>query len=414
MVSRLAIRRMAITGGLAAAAMFVFQAAEHGLWANLVLGLMVMAGCAVPLLKDAPEIVPEPPVSPVSGAGEGGSLAAVLDQVPIPLLRYRPDMGVQALNRAARMLFRSDDGLVVAPADLLDAIGRDDSGTGRIVRLFDRAYAVGVSEITMAGQAVRLASLADVQSEVRMAEAGAMRDLLRVLSHEIMNSLTPVASLAGIARGHLEGETSPGADSAREALDFLSQRAAGLTRFVEAYRSLARLPDPQPRLIDVGILLHDVIRVFEQSPLARDLAIALDLPAGLPPLDLDEAMMAQALINVLTNAAEASVAKDSGRHIGVTVFRDGDNVHIRIGDDGCGIADDLRDKIFHAFVTTKANGTGTGLNLARQIALAHGGDLVLSQTSPPWTTAFSFVFRIPLRPADGLIASGSGARAEGL
>lgn len=396
MVSRAAVQRLALTGGLAAASMFVFEAAEQGLWANFALGLMIVSACAIPLLRPSQDVVPEPPPAPVR-QGEELSLAALLDQVPLPLLSYRPDAGVQALNRAARTLFDTDDRLVGGAADLLEAVARDEPGAGRVVRLRDRAYAVGLSEVVMAGKAIRLASLADVQSEVRIAEATALRDLLRVLSHEIMNSLTPVASLAGIARRHLEGETTQGAVSAREALDFLSQRAEGLARFVEAYRTLARLPDPIPRPVDARTLLHDVIRVFEQSPAARDVVIAMDVPADIPRLDLDEALLAQALINVLTNAAEASAENEGARRIGLTIVRAADEIEIRIGDNGCGIPHDLRDKIFHAFVTTKATGTGTGLNLARQIALAHGGDLVLSDEGAPWNTVFSFVFPVPPR-----------------
>ncbi len=393
MVSRAATIRLALAGGLAAAAMLVFEAAEHHLWANLILGLMVAAGCAVPLLREAPDAVPEPPVSSVPAA-EGAALAAALDQVPIPLLSYGPDRCVRALNRAARTLFRTDDRPADVPVELTDAIERNDTGAGKVVRLHDRAYAVGVSEVVTAGRAVRLVSLADVQSELRVAEATALRDLLRVLSHEIMNSLTPVASLAGVARKHLDGETSEAAGAAREALDFLIQRAGGLARFVEAYRSLARLPEPEPESVDPGALLHDVIRVFEQSPVARGVAIDLDLPADITRLDLDEALMAQALINVLTNAAEACAAAEGPRRIGVSIVRHHDEVRICIGDTGAGIADGLRDKIFHAFVTTKPTGTGTGLNLARQIALAHGGDLVLLEESAPWSTVFAFVFRI--------------------
>jgi signal transduction histidine kinase len=386
--------RLAILGALVVAAMFVLDAAERHLWANLILGVMAGTGCILALMREATDFVPEPPVPmPVPATGNA-SLVAALDQVPIPLLSYRSDTDIQALNRAARTLFRTDDWLTDTPLELAEAIERDDAGAGRVVRLFERAYAVGVSEIQATGQVMRLVSLADVQSEVRMAEATALRDLLRVLSHEIMNSLTPVASLAGIARKHLDGETSPGAQSAREALDFLSQRAQGLARFVEAYRLLARLPDPEPRPVEPGALLNDVVRVFEQSPVARDIVIEMDLPGDIPRLDLDEALFAQALINVLTNAAEACGATEGPHRIGLSVVRNHGEVEIRVGDTGGGIADDLRDKIFHAFVTTKATGTGTGLNLARQIALAHGGDLVLLDKSPPWNTVFGFVFRM--------------------
>ncbi|MBW8880310.1 MAG: sensor histidine kinase, partial [Asticcacaulis sp.] len=214
---------------------------------------------------------------------------------------------------------------------------------------------------------------------------------------------TPVASLADVARSYLESEDSLASRSAVEALDVLSLRAKGLTRFVEAYRAMARLPEPALRPVDIGSLLRDIVRVFEQSTVARDVSLTIDLAPDVPALDLDETLMTQALLNVLTNAAEATGGNGGERRIKVSLACVREEVHVLIADNGCGVPENLSGQIFHAFVTTKANGTGTGLNLARQIALAHGGDLILVGHDATWSAIFCFVLRSPTGPAAALL-----------
>ena len=392
MVSKPQAYRVALLAGVIAASMLCFEAAEAHLWANLALGGLVLSGCLFVVMRRDPSTPSDPDTGLRSLPSRDAPLTVLLDQVPNPLLRYSASAGLYAVNRAARALFGTDDLIVDTPQPLRDAIERSESGARPALRLFDRSYAVGLSEISATNDTIRLISLTDIQSEVRMAEATALRDLLRVLSHEIMNSLTPVASLAGVARTYLEAETSPAALSAIEALDILSHRASGLTRFVEAYRSLARLPEPILRPVHMRAFVADVIRVFEQGSKAQGVAIDLDLSTNLPSIDLDDALMAQALLNVLANAADATDSNERARRIRVSAIAAATEIRLCIADNGCGIPDDLRDQIFHAFVTTKPSGTGTGLNLARQIALAHGGDLVLQDGSDDWRTAFCFVF----------------------
>jgi signal transduction histidine kinase len=318
----------------------------------------------------------------------------LIDQVPLPLLRFNPAEGLLAVNRAARNLFQTDELIVDPPVSLLDAINRTGPEAGSSLVVFGRTYAVGISEYITAKDTIRLVSLTDIQSEIRVAEATALRDLLRVLSHEIMNSLTPVANLAGIAHDYLQDETSPASQAARDALALLSERAVGLERFVDAYRSMAKLPEPVIHPVALGPLLRDVVLVFEHSLSARTVSIELDLPPDCPPVDADETLLTQALLNVLTNAAEATAATPGPRRIRVSVVHDVKDVRIFISDNGCGVPDSLVEQIFHAFVTTKPNGTGTGLNLARQIALAHGGDLIFLGAQDSWSAVFAFILRV--------------------
>jgi len=399
--------RLALAAALLIGAGWIARGADEAwVWACAVAALIGGATLAWRAARahTTPAAPLEAPLPSSPDTARTDRLDTWLEFAPVALFTLdtpNADGAPHPLNTAARRL--------LAPGRIVD---RDGFGQQLVALAADRRTVLAIDtehgteralanavDLTLDGRPQRLVAVSPVENELEAEAMQAWQKLVHVLTHEIMNSLTPVASLAGIARKHLDGETSAGARSAREALDFLSQRAQGLARFVEAYRSLARLPDPEPRPIDLGTLLHDVVRVFEQSPAARNITIEMHLPPDIPRLDLDEALLAQALINVLTNAAEACGTAEGPHRIGLSVVRNYGEVEIRIGDTGSGIADDLRDKIFHAFVTTKATGTGTGLNLARQIALAHGGDLVLLEKSHPWNTVFGFVFRISAKDA---------------
>jgi signal transduction histidine kinase len=114
---------------------------------------------------------------------------------------------------------------------------------------------------------------------------------------------------------------------------------------------------------------------------------------GAPSLEMDEALMAQAMINVLTNAAEATRENSGPRRVNISLQRIDNDMGMAIADNGTGIQPAMRDRIFHGFITTKPEGAGIGLSLARQIALAHGGDLRLMDHSDPWSSVF--LFRLP-------------------
>lgn len=377
--------------GVIAASALITDAVYHQFWASVLFGLLVLAGCVIFLVRLAPPIIPDPPLAgrPVSDRREGGSFLA--DHVPMPLLEFHEARGLVAVNRAARILFQTDDIVAQPPESLMDVVRGRDPGPARAIKVFGRTYAVGISEMTTPDAVVRLVSLTDIQSEVRVAEATALRDLLRVLSHEIMNSLTPVASLARIAHGYLAGETTDASKAAREALDVLAQRTTGLARFVDVYRSMARLPEPVLGRVEMGSFLADIIRVFERSVSASEIDIVLELPAECPVLEVDETLLTQALLNLLKNAAEATEGRVAPRRVRLSLDHNREETRIFVSDNGCGVPDDLAEQIFHAFVTTKPEGSGTGLNLARQIALAHGGDLLFMGPAEGWSSVFCLI-----------------------
>lgn len=380
--------------GVAVFAVIAFAALRSHMWASLVFALLGLAAAAAFLLAGTATAMPAPERTKDEGLrarAHPQPVVALLDQVPIPLLKFIEGEGLFALNLAARRLLGADDFISNPPGTLIKAVTQAQRGVRPSVRMFEKNYALGISEVFYAGRTEKFISLTPIDAEVRIAEAAALGDTLRVISHEIMNSLTPVASLAETARTYLAEGSPEGAQAADDALALLEKRASGLRRFVEAYRALARLPRPVLRRIDLKSFVADVTRVFEQSAAAQGVSIRLDMGEGVFLCDIDEALLAQALINVLTNAAEATRGANGARQVRVALQRREQDIGIMVADNGCGVDEELRERIFHGFLSTKPEGGGIGLTLARQIILAHGGDLrLLEPASNGWKSEFLF------------------------
>jgi len=377
---------------LVAAALFTYDSALHGYWVDLAIGgvagmllLVFIGGSARAGWTPRPDPQSLPPEDPAG-------LHLLLDQVPIPLVSYCGLSGLRAVNRSARGLFQTDDVIRLDSHDLAEAITSVHPGTRPNVTIAGRQYAVSIAEITGEGGDVRLATLSDVQMEIHKAEAAALRDTLHILSHEMMNSLTPVATLAEVAESYLDEGGAEAMKSAKEALETLSRRAGSLARFVESYRSVARLPEPRLQAVDLTLLLTDIVRLFTHEFGETSGAIDLDIDDNLPWGNLDEAQVSQAIINVMTNAVEATEGVAGGRRIAVRLQRAAGGLRLEISDNGPGVAVHLKPNLFNAFATTKPKGTGAGLNLARQIALGHGGNLQLVDDGQDGPTTFAFTF----------------------
>jgi signal transduction histidine kinase len=327
-----------------------------------------------------------------SGPRAPDLLANLLDQTPAPLLIRRPDGVIRAGNRAARALFQTDDRLLDPPPALVQALREGAPGERMTLSLAHtgaaggvRTYAMPVTDVTGPAAAVtRLAALLDIEPELRAAEAGALRELLQVLSHEIMNALTPVASLAATAGELMEDQTPASTALAREAVATLGRRAEGLTRFVEAYRTLARLPPPRLAPTPIAALIDETARLFRSrwSPRGVELKTSLAAASDLV-VRLDPDLMIHALMNILSNAAEAALSTLADPRVSLAAAAgSGGGVELVIADNGPGVPAEERDRIFQPFFTTKADGTGVGLSFARQVALSHGGALTLAPAAP--------------------------------
>ena len=234
-----------------------------------------------------------------------------------------------------------------------------------------------------------LISLQNIDNEMSAQEMAAWQTIIRVMAHEVMNSLTPVSSLAATARDLVrdvrtqlpaDDPRAPALTDACDALETVARRSEGLLHFVQNHR---RLMKPLVTQIQVASMQRVFARI--QRLLATELAACdIDMTTSVEPETLEIAadadLLDQALINLVRNAIEALRDRPSGR-IALSARRHPDGrLVIAVADNGPGIALDQREKVFVPFFTTKRQGSGVGLTLVRQIATAHGATVDVSQT----------------------------------
>ena len=324
---------------------------------------------------------PPPQVEPDTLQAEKRMLASLLDQTPAPLVILHADGSVKAANRAARLLFKAESD-IVASSMLLAALRAEPGRTRAAVTLDTdagaRTYAMSVADLSGPVGSVRLAALLDIQPELHTAEAAALREMMQVLSHELMNSLTPVASLAATALDLLDDGTPEGPALAKEALATVARRAEGLSRFVHAYRALARLPPPRFKTMSVTAVMEETARLFRSRWEQFGVKLEVVVPAPDILVQADEDMIVHALCNLLSNGAQAALDhQDRRAQVRLTGGAHHGGVRLNVEDSGTGVASEIRDQIFQPFFTTKSDGAGVGLSFSRQVALSHGGDLTL-------------------------------------
>lgn len=267
-----------------------------------------------------------------------------------------------------------------------------------------RQLAVQGAALTLRGQPVRLVTLQNIFPELQSKELEAWQNLTRVLRHEIMNSIAPIASLVGTMQSIVKEELAPNSAANAstladlgEALDTVADRSAGLMHFVDAYRQFSSVPKPKPTEFLVKKLLEKIAHLL--APSLRNASIALEIATQPDDLSLraDAEQVEMILINLIKNAREAFETADGGQWAAdggrqavdgaaliphrpslITIssgLNSAGRVFIEVADTGPGIEANLLEEIFIPFFTTKDSGTGVGLSLSKQIMQQHGGNI---------------------------------------
>lgn len=318
-------------------------------------------------------------------SAESRYLSAIVDDAPSALVAVNHEGRIEALNKAARQLFARhplhhvSDLAQLGPE--LEAAAQLPPGTRKITRLIldgvPQKAIFASAQVARLDQPVTILSILPVQSELGALEVAAQADLVRVLTHEIMNSLTPVTSLARtgadlVAQAATSGEDL---DDAKTATETVARRAEGILRFVESYREFAQSPDVHRRQFKARPWAEEIMRLATASSTGKEIDARLEVQPETLSISADPELLAQVVLNLLRNSVRATSELEAPLVV-LTLAREA-NGHFRVEvrDNGPGIPESRREDIFLPFYTTHKGGSGVGLSFARQVALAHGGSI---------------------------------------
>jgi len=335
-------------------------------------------------------------------------LQTIVDHVGIGLIAFNPAGEVELLNNAAKKLLKIPrlknirDLETVSPK-LVQKLLELSPGGNDLVKLQQKddllqlsIYATG---FVLHQQQLMLVAMQNIQNELEEEEMKSWQNLIRVLTHEIMNSITPIASLSSTAYGLLKDERecevpesiNETIDDVRHAVNTIEKRSKGLLTFIENYRELTRIPKPEFKMVKIKDLFERVEYLMKDQFEACSINFNMQIDPESLEITADPALIEQVLINLCKNAQEAvnGVSRPKIKlKAGTDEFG---NPVIKVIDNGKGITEEVAEKIFIPFFTTKQQGSGIGLSLSRQIIRLHKGTIGVSST-PNEKTVFKLRF----------------------
>jgi two-component system, NtrC family, nitrogen regulation sensor histidine kinase NtrY len=331
-----------------------------------------------------------------------------LNHIGVGLLIVNPDKSIRFGNRTIHKMV--DEG-ILENLENLDSLksgfaaillGMSPGGRellkvvihGEVVQLSIRLTLFRIDE-----ELFRIFSFQDIKQEIEMNEAEAWQKLIRILTHEIMNSVSPITLTSSGLIQMLEKDSKPHPvsmiensvlDNIRMGLYAIRKRSRGLASFVENYQAINHLPQPVMTLISVTGLFAQIEMIMKED--LRKNHVRFDIMVAPPFLKLhaDERLISQILINLISNAIHA-LEKNQQKLIRLTAFQMDEQVRISVTDNGKGIPPGLLDSVFVPFFTTREKGSGIGLSLSREIMKLHGGGIRVN-SDPGKETTFTLLF----------------------
>lgn len=311
---------------------------------------------------------------------------AIVDDLPVALLLVDPDGRIEPVGKVARRMFAAAPGVRIDDYRMFGdsfvaALETLAPGRRQLVQLetggTPQRAMLRAAAVHRLGGAHRVVSVQPIQDALNAVEVATQSDLIRVLTHEIMNSMTPVTSLARTAAGlmaHADGGDPAAIADARAAVETLARRADGVMHFVESYRQISRTPQIRRRQFAAGPFAAELARLFAADHPPDRIALAVDVAPAALTIDADPDLLAQVLINLLRNAADATDGHAEAPQVVLRMaLGPAGGTLIEVEDNGPGVPEAQAREIFLPFYTTKAKGTGVGLSLARQVVLGHDG-----------------------------------------
>jgi two-component system, NtrC family, nitrogen regulation sensor histidine kinase NtrY len=337
-------------------------------------------------------------------------LQSIVQNIDVSIIAYQHDGNIEMINKSAKKLFqlgsvKNISALAPLSEDLVITLLNIKPGENKLVKVQDQddllQLAINATEFKIKNKSVILATIKNIQNVLEEQETEAWQKLIRVLTHEIMNSITPIASLSSTLESMLKdievkrseniGIDNETVTEIQQALQTINKRSNGLLHFVNTYRNLTRIPKPNFRITAVGGLLESISRLMEKDLSSNGIKLTVSVEPQSLEISMDEQLIEQVLINLIKNSIHALEGNsNAGIEMRAYMNKRG-RPTIQVIDNGVGILKDVMDKIFIPFFTTKPSGSGIGLSLSRQILKLHGGTIT-AQSDPEVETVFTLTF----------------------
>ncbi|MBB6610000.1 ATP-binding protein [Pontibacter sp. Tf4] len=321
----------------------------------------------------------------------------IVQHIGIGIITYKPDGEILMLNNAAKKLVHLTQANTISELQKVSpelALGLQQLEHGDKVLVPVRHggeqanLTVHVIELSLLGDRVRLASIQNIQRELEEKEMEAWHNLIKVLTHEIMNSVTPIASLSASASEEISSYTDTEAEEVtilREELDdvgrclqTISRRSDSLIKFVNDFRNLTTISVPQKTVFKVGELFCEIKMLLREQLANNHVQLKVEIPSEDILLSADRGMVEQVLINLVKNAMEALHEKEHATIKLQAYLDERSRARLLVCDNGQGMTEEAMQKIFIPFYTTKKTGSGIGLSLSRQIMRLHQGNIAVN------------------------------------
>lgn len=334
-------------------------------------------------------------------------LNTIVEHVSTGLISFDQDGHVGLMNATAKRFLKTErlrniDELIEKQSRIYKVLFDLPPGKSTLFRSEgDVQLAVHATEIILRATKIKLVALQNIQPELQKKELEAWQNLTRVLRHEIMNSITPIASLTSTMKDilledlqEINGKyelNEEAVEDLQDGLGTIEGRSQGLIRFIDAYRDYTSIPLPKIKPVRVANLLDHVSQLMKVEFRRSKIDFRCDVEDPEMELTIDEELIEQVLINLLKNAIEAVGEKENAQ-ITLRACIDGNsNPKISVSDNGQGIIMEALDQIFIPFYSTKQRGSGIGLSLSRQIMQLHNGTLTVDSL-PDVETTFTLTF----------------------
>jgi two-component system, NtrC family, nitrogen regulation sensor histidine kinase NtrY len=340
---------------------------------------------------------------------------SIMEKIRTGIISFYGNGVVEFVNPEIKRMFNLDhishiDKLKSIDQKLVELLESIDAGEQKRINIKVEhnllSLAVYSQKIVMQGREIKIVTLQDIKNELDKHEMDSWQKLIKILNHEIMNSVAPITSLSSTLSGFYksgENETGPQLISGKiisdtiRGLGIIEEHGKGLIKFVESYRSLTQLPKPEFTRINIEefferitILANSFLDSESERYQIRPAIKTKVTPSGLTMM-ADDKLIAQVIINVIRNSVEAFEINRDDNLIAITAFKDPDGrIIMTIQDNGPGMDSEVLEKIFVPFFTTRESGTGIGLSLSKQIMRLHNGNITCD-SAPGNGTTFSLI-----------------------